>query len=580
MKPSLALNILFVFVVSFYSCKTGKKSVEVKSDSNKGAISEKEQLDFDYLFFEAQKDKILGNDAQAVDKFNQALRIIPRNAATHFELSQLYLNSANLELAEIHGQQAVKADPSNLWYKNSLATIYEQLGKNAQLLKLIEEMAEADPKSFETQFYYARALVMAQKFEDAIKVFDKMERQFGIDEDLIEYKKLCYLKINKADKAIMELKKLIAAYPDEHAYRGVLAELYDELGRKEEALKEYETIVELDPENPTVYFSLAEYYRQAGNKEKSFDALKKAFSNQEADIHLKEQVLGSYLLLVETFPELMPQALELSNLMVSTHPQSAKAYSISGQLCIINKQPDAAIEAFEKSRSLDNSIYAVWTQLLGLLIDKEQYAQIQQLCNEAIELFPTAPIFYLYDGLASFQLKQYEKAIEYLQGGLAVTVDNKKLSAEFYSSLGDAYHKTGQHDLSDAAYEDALKLDADNEYVMNNYAYYLSLRKQNLVRALELSSKSNELAPLNASYLDTKAWIYFQMADYNNAAIWIDKALDAGGSNSATITEHKGDILWKLGKSSDALEFWKKAGLLGEGSSKLKDKISSQKWVE
>jgi len=124
MKPSLALNILFVFVVSFYSCKTGKKSVEVKSDSNKGAISEKEQLDFDYLFFEAQKDKILGNDAQAVDKFNQALRIIPRNAATHFELSQLYLNSANLELAEIHGQQAVKADPSNLWYKNSLATIY------------------------------------------------------------------------------------------------------------------------------------------------------------------------------------------------------------------------------------------------------------------------------------------------------------------------------------------------------------------------------------------------------------------------------------------------------------------------
>jgi tetratricopeptide (TPR) repeat protein len=251
-----------------------------------------------------------------------------------------------------------------------------------------------------------------------------------------------------------------------------------------------------------------------------------------------------------------------------------------GQFYALNSQADAAIEAFEKARNLDKSIYSVWAQLLGLLAGRNEYLKMQQLCTEAIELFPTAPVFYLYNGEACFWLKQYEQAIEYLQGGLAVTVDNQKLSAEFYSSLGDTYHKTGQHDLSDAAYEDALKLDSYNEHVMNNYAYYLSLRKQNLSRALELSSKSNELSPSNASYLDTKAWIYFQMADYNNAAIWIDEALDAGGSKSATITEHKGDILWKLGKPADALNFWEKAALLGEGSSKLKDKISSQTWVE
>jgi tetratricopeptide (TPR) repeat protein len=574
------IHILFVFAVSFYGCKTAKTSVEVKTNGNKGGISEKEQLDFDYLFFEAQKDKILGNYAQALAKFNQALRIIPRNAATHYELSQLYLNSSNLELAEIHGQQAVKADPSNLWYKNTLATIYERLGKNLQLLKLMEEMAASDPKSYETQFYYARALVVAQKFDDAIKVFDKMERQFGIDEEVIEFKKLCYLKLNKADKAIQELKKLIAAYPEEFTYRGVLAELYDELGRKEDALKEYEAIVSLNPENPTVYFSLAEFYRQAGDKEKSFDALKKAFSNDEADINLKEQVLGSYLLLVESFPELMPQAMELCRLMISAHAESAKAYAIMGQFYLLNEQPDAAIEAFEKARSLDKSIYGAWTQLLGLLAERNQYAKMQQLCTEAIELFPTSPVFYFYNGMACMQLNQFEQAIEYLQGGLAITVDNTQLSAQFYSTLGDTYHKTGQHDLSDTAYEEALKLDADNVYVMNNYAYYLSLRKQNLSRALQLSSKSNDLSPMNASFLDTKAWIYFQMADFNNANTYIEKALEAGGSKSATITEHKGDILWKLGKTSEAIEFWKKAELLGEGSPKLKDKLSLQKWVE
>ena len=81
--------------------------------------------------------------------------------------------------------------------------------------------------------------------------------------------------------------------------------------------------------------------------------------------------------------------------------------------------------------------------------------------------------------------------------------------------------------------------------------------------------------PGESSFLDTKAWIYFQRAEYDQAAIWIDKALEAGGMKSPTIVEHKGDILWKQGKTADALDFWKRAKELGGSEPELLMKIET-----
>jgi predicted negative regulator of RcsB-dependent stress response len=43
------------------------------------------------------------------------------------------------------------------------------------------------------------------------------------------------------------------------------------------------------------------------------------------------------------------------------------------------------------------------------------------------------------------------------------------------------------------------------------------------------------------------------------------------------LLEHYGDILYKTGKTKDAVEQWKKAATLGGASEKINAKISSQK---
>src|SRR5690606_28140386 len=43
--------------------------------------------------------------------------------------------------------------------------------------------------------------------------------------------------------------------------------------------------------------------------------------------------------------------------------------------------------------------------------------------------------------------------------------------------LGDVYNSMKEYERSDQAYEEALRLKPDNDVVLNNYSYFLALRK-------------------------------------------------------------------------------------------------------
>ena len=147
-------------------------------------------------------------------------------------------------------------------------------------------------------------------------------------------------------------------------------------------------------------------------------------------------------------------------------------------------------------------------------------------------------------------------------------------------SLADSYHKTDQHELSDKHFEKVLSLDPENTIVLNNYAYYLSLRKINLQKAKIMSFKCNELEPKNSTYQDTYAWVLYQLEDYKNAKVWLEKALNNGGDLSPVIIEHYGDVLYKLGDIDAAKKQWKKALDLGEAGPFLYKKVNEGVFYE
>jgi Tfp pilus assembly protein PilF len=142
--------------------------------------------------------------------------------------------------------------------------------------------------------------------------------------------------------------------------------------------------------------------------------------------------------------------------------------------------------------------------------------------------------------------------------------------------LGDASFYCKDYAQSDKAFEDALKIDADNTYVLNNYAYFLSLRRTNLEKAEKLSKKTIELKPNDRNYMDTYGWILYQQKKYPEAAEWLKTASKLGPGNP-NILEHYGDVLFRLNKPTEALLQWNAARQAGGNSESLNKKIKDKK---
>ncbi len=128
--------------------------------------------------------------------------------------------------------------------------------------------------------------------------------------------------------------------------------------------------------------------------------------------------------------------------------------------------------------------------------------------------------------------------------------------------LGDTYHSLKDTTESDKAYEKSLSLKNDNAYVLNNYAYYLSLRNQDLDKAETMSKKAVTLDPKNSSFQDTYGWVLYKLHRYDDARTWVGKALEDKDSVSSEVMEHYGDILYKLGDTESG------TGILAKSKSK------------
>ena len=144
--------------------------------------------------------------------------------------------------------------------------------------------------------------------------------------------------------------------------------------------------------------------------------------------------------------------------------------------------------------------------------------------------------------------------------------------------MGDAHHSLKNNVESDKNYDNALRIDPNNVIVLNNYSYYLSLRNEDLEKAKRMSAKSNNLAPNQASFQDTFAWILFQLKEYEEADVWITKAINNSAQPSGVILEHKGDILFHIGQIEEALKYWEKAKIVGGASEQINKKITDKRY--
>jgi tetratricopeptide (TPR) repeat protein len=581
-KPTFIQRVLLIgLLCMLLDCLAGTIFAQsIVGDKNK--ISEAQKTKAEMFFYEGLRLKALGDYRTAVINFDKVIAIDPNQAAAFYELSQMYLEMKTPETAFIYALKATTLDPKNEWYLIAAAEASEKSGNYLKAQKFYQALIELKPAHIENYFSLANMQLARKKYKEALRTYDILSKKLGVTEELAIQKEKIWLKLNKVPKALAEIQTLIDRYPKEPKYYLLLADIFVANNTPDKAFAIYQKVLQLDSNNGYAQLELAEYYRIKKQEPMAMRYLYVAFKNPQINIDHKVSILAPYFSVIGKESQ-RKRALELASFLIVAHPAEAKAFAIYADLLYQDKQLDSAKTIYLQTIALDKSVFAVWQNLLLLQAETQDYNGLLKSSNQAIELFPNQNFVFYLNAAAKYQAKDYAAAALAYHQALAITFDNKEMQAQIYSGLGDVYNELKEYAKSDSFYNASLALKPDEVFVLNNYAYYLALRKEQLPKAAQMAKHANELQPNNASFEDTYAWVLFKMANYEQALIWIELALSHSETQTATLMEHYGDILYFLTKKDaavQAIEKWKAAKTLGAGSEQLSEKIKEGKWIE
>ncbi|MCB0612950.1 MAG: tetratricopeptide repeat protein [Phaeodactylibacter sp.] len=549
--------------------------------AQEGRVGE-DDVNLQKIFIDANREKLLGNYENAIALLKEVLKKDPKNAAVAFELARAYEATEEDEKAVKAVKEAIEWDDQNTWYLKFLADLYQKLNRNDEAAKAYERIAELEPHDEFNYFRWAYFLVRADEINDALKVYNLLEKRMGVNEEVIRRKHSLYLGTGDNKKAARELERLIEAYPKDMEYRHLLAGFYQQVGEMSKADEVYREILRLDPENAKAQLALAGEPGPSGGELQFLESLKPVFRQEGVSIDLKIGQLMPFIQRVADTgdQQLAAAALELSTILEEVHPTEAKGYSASGDLLYYSGKKQEALAKYKKTLELDDTVFLVWEQAMHIYREEMQYQDLLEFSEKAMDYFPNQATAYFLHGVAASKLDDEQEALSALQRALLMAGNNGFLQMQIQSQLGLVYNRLEQYEQSRQSFEAALALNPKSPDVLSQYAYALAERGERLDKAREMAALANDILPKQPEYLFTYGWVLYRMKDYKKAREWMDKALQNGGGQDPEMLEHYGDVLYQLNETEPAIGYWKQARQLGNRSELLEKKITDKKLYE
>lgn len=534
------------------------------------------------LFVDATKEKILQNYDEAIEKYLGVLQEDPNNAVACYELSKLYDQQKQLDKAILKAEQATLLSPDTKLFAEQYARVLDKTGDNKKTAELYAKLVKQYPK--ETAFYHKWAYYLSKddKQDQAIKVYQSLEKEIGVSEVVSMRKYQLYMGLGKNKKAKQELEKLLDSDANNGAYRLNLANYYASEGDFEQSNEWYKKTLEVDPTNPEANVALVKYFLQNGDTLRYLEALVPIFADHQQSVSAKISTLEPLAVgLIEgRYKAYSKQIYQLGENMSATHPEDMTANLIQGELLYNNKKYNKALPYFEKALTKDNNNNLLWQRLLACYEAEKKYQLLGEKSNEMLELFPSQPYGYYYSGVAQLQQNKYKDATENLEYAAEIAVTDIQIQAQAQAYLGQAYTYLKSYAKAKEAFERALELVPNNNAVLEVYANSLAVQGVDLDKAMKMTEEGLLQFPNNPVYHTTKGIVLYKRGQYQQAAQILNKAYNLGGSQLPQTLEYAGDAAFRLEQVDQAVEYWQQALDNGGNSAILKRKIETRQLYE
>lgn len=532
-------------------------------------------------FIEGEKALVLGDLEKAYFYLQRSLEFSPKEPAINYKIAEVLVRSEQAQKALPYAEKATLADPENKYYALMVAEIYTNLNQPLKAAEILDHLTSDGENNQQYNLDLASIYLNAGEFDKALVVLDRAEEYFGVREPFTVQKQRIYLRKNDLPNAIREGQTLIESFPGNPNYVLNLVEILYNNARLEEALTLVSGEIQKYPNQPELQMASYTLLKEKGELAKANENLIAAFRSPDLDGEVKAKTFKSMLAEMQTSQRdgLLNQ---MESLMMTLNSDNSMVMEVIADRKKMNGEMDSAMVFYKKSLQIQPKNAPVLEQvILNSFGDNPDFAEVETFTIMGVDEFPEAPEFWFYDGVVKSARKKDSVAVISLSKAIELNADkNPQLDQVAFGSLGNSLYNLGQKDSAFVYFDKALLLNPDDDQVLNNYAYFLSLEKRELPKARRMAEKVVKKHPKNSTYLDTLAWILFQMGYHLDAYEYMDTAIRNENEPSGTLMEHYGDILYHVGRTNEAISWWKKAEGNSEASEKLSQKIKDGKYHE
>lgn len=490
----------------------------------------------------------------------------PANDAAWYYLGQCAVLKNDMEMAEQCYRMASETDPSNFWYRYRLARLYSLTSRPELTISMYEKLLEDFPKKSDLYLDMVELYSAQRDFDKALETLDNIETVFGMTESVAVYRFNFLRMQGKQEEAYKSLEE----YNKEYSSPYVLVTLADyemSMYNDSTALAYYNEALDLAPDYSPALLGKAETLRLTRKYDDYFTILDKFVTGSDSPAASKSDYLMAVVQRTDPkfISSFMPRLDSVVNKALEVHPKDSMMLQTAAVYYYSTDRKDLAKKYFRDNLQAWPESFSASANYVEFLMYAEEWEELSKAGREAFGRFPQETAFLEMASVGDYNLQEYDKVLDICLKVLETAPADSSKTLRAWSTMGDIYHQLGDDKKAYKAYDKALKINPDYVYVLNNYAYYLSVEGKKLKKAYVMSKKTVEAEPDNATYLDTFGWILYLQGKPLEAKPFFKHAMLYGGKDSVVIMDHYAEVLYALKEYDLALVYWNLALQKNEG---------------
>lgn len=417
-------------------------------------------------------------------------------------------------------------------------------------IDLLRRIAEEIPGDAEALFLLGDLLVKADRFEEAIRAYEQIERIRPADLQVKQRLARTFLAMDDPPKAIAMLEELARKQDRPGNVDYYLAELYLQTGDATNAAAHFRIAANRSPGDPAPWLKLAAI--AADQDENQAEAiLTEALAALPGNPKLLE-VLALVRLNQKRYAEAATLMQQVYDAVTAADPEAIPSnlffYNYAA-ICTHLRRTAAGADWLRRAIEQEPALLDLYVQrtLTGTESYRKRAVEVLRALadlpnTESAAVHAHLATLYLSQGKSAQAVRQFEAAVGIVR---ADPLQSAVLTPRFHFWHGVALDQSKQTARAVEQFETCLRLDPAYAEALNYLAYLWANQGVRLDEALRHAQTALALDPENAAYLDTLGWVYYHQGRYADALDLLEQA-DQLRPGDPEILEHLEKVREKL----------------------------------